>query len=99
MLRLERSPAQDTTTEDFLIFVTNGAQPLLPPPLLTKSGVKGPLGGPSGADAAGRPQQGGATQAGYIKGEKGARARRGRWALLGDERHTPIARCGGREAM
>lgn len=45
MHRVDRSPADDTTTVDFLIFVTNGSQPGLPPAFFTKSGVNGPLGG------------------------------------------------------
>ncbi len=43
MQRLDSSPAHDTTTEDFLILVTKGSHPDLPPDFLTKSGVKGPL--------------------------------------------------------
>lgn len=46
MQRLDRSPAHDTTTDDFLIFVTNGSQPGFPPAFLTKSGVNGPLADP-----------------------------------------------------
>lgn len=44
MQRLASRPGHVTTTDDFLILVTNGAQPPdLGPSFLTKSGVKGPL--------------------------------------------------------